>query len=70
MTVVLNVKVGQRITFRDAAGAEIDAEVVELPKILRVKTDDGLEREIRAEAVVVGDKSAGGRFQSRLQSRL
>jgi hypothetical protein len=74
MTVVLNVKVGQKITFRDpASGMELDAEIVEFPKILRVKTADGALRDITPEQVLTEEpkKGVGSRFGNRLnQSRL
>jgi hypothetical protein len=74
MTVVLNVKVGQKITFRDpASGVELDAEIVEFPKILRVKTADGSLRDITPEQVLTEEpkKGVGSRFGNRLnQSRL
>jgi len=68
-TAVLNVRVGQKVTFRDAAGVERDAEVIGFPRILRVKTEDGVEQEIRAESVVADELPKGGRFQSNLHSR-
>ena len=37
-TAVLNVRVGQKITYRDAAGVEHDAEVIGFPRVLLVMT--------------------------------
>ena len=75
MVAVLNVKVGSRVTFRDAASGvvlERDAEVIEFPKIIRVKTDDGVLHDIKPEDVLAEEpgKVSGGRFQNRFQSRL
>lgn len=75
MTTVLNVKVGSKVTFRDtSSGAllERDAEVIEFPKILRVKTDDGALHDIKPEDVLAEEpgKSSAGRLPNRFQSRL
>jgi len=73
MGIVLNIKVGDRITFRTAAGEEIVAEVVEFPKIIRVKTGDGTLQDIHPEDVLTEEPKKNlstGRFQSRLQARL
>ena len=71
MITVLNVKVGSRLTFKDASGLERDAEVVEFPKIIRVKTDDGLVQDIRHDQVIAEEPGKpAGRFQGRLQPRL
>jgi hypothetical protein len=68
-TAVLNVRVGQKITYRDAAGVERDAEVVSFPRILLVKTEDGAEQEIRAEQVVADALPKLGRFHSRFSGK-
>lgn len=68
-TAVLNVRAGQKITFRDADNVEHDAEVVSFPRILLVKLADGTELEIRAKQVVADELPKGGRFQSRFGSR-
>lgn len=73
MTVVLNVKIGQKITFRDSAsGVELDAEIVEFPKVIRVKLADETTRDIKPEDVLTEEpkKSVGGRFGNRLHQRL
>lgn len=68
-TAVLNVRVGQKITYRDVAGVEHDAEVIGFPRVLQVKREDGTEEEIRAEQVVAEKLPNLGRFQTRLGSR-
>jgi len=73
MFTVLDLKVGSKLKFRDSAtGLEMDAEVAEFPKIIRVKTEDGALHDIRSEDVteIKAAKVSGGRFQSRLQPRL
>lgn len=68
-TAVLNVRVGQKITYRDAAGVQHDAEVIGFPRVLLVMTKDGTHEEIRAEQVVAEKLPNLGRFQTRLGSR-
>lgn len=73
MNTMLNVKVGDWLTFRTAAGEEFDAEVVEFPKIIRVKTADGALQDIRPEDVLTEQPKRNlstGRFRGRLQARL
>jgi len=71
MTVVLNLKVGSQLTFRAADGRELDAEVVEFPKIIRIKTADGVVQDISPEQVIREEPGKSvGRFPGRLQSRL
>ncbi len=71
MSVVLNVKAGQRLTFRDATGAQVDAEVVEFPKIIRVKTADGILHDIRPEDVLAEEPGkVAGRYRSRFQKAM
>lgn len=72
MPTTLNVKVGSKITVRLTSGAEVDVEVVELPKIIRVKDASGQVYDVRPEDVLVDERGqSGGRFAGRLnQARL
>jgi hypothetical protein len=73
MFTVLNLKVGSRVTFRDpASGQEVDAEVAEFPKIIRVKLADGTLRDLRPEDVVTTtpEKTGSSRFPSRFHARV
>ena len=72
MTVVLNVKVGDRLTFRAADGTEHDAKVIEFPKIIRVQTDDGAQHDVTPEQVIAeGPKKTGAnRLPNRFQPRI
>ncbi len=67
MPTVLDVKVGSKVRFRDyIAGAEVEAKVIELPKIIRVKTEDGTVYDIRPDQVIAeGPPKRAGRFGSK-----
>lgn len=71
MFTTLNVKVGSKITFKTDDGQEVDAEILEFPKVVRVKTADGTVQDIRADQIVKADtKQGSARFGSRFQPRL
>jgi hypothetical protein len=81
MYTTLNVKVGSKITFKlpaafgepgaDAEGLqELDGEIVDFPKIVRVKTADGKMYDIRADQIVSESKPAPQKFGSRFQPRM
>lgn len=76
MATVLNVKVGDKVTFTSQSGESVetlDAKIVAFPKIIRVQTTDGRVMDITPEQVITEHpaKSSGGHFPARLnQSRL
>lgn len=72
MGLVLNLKVGDRLTFRTADGAEHDAKVIEFPKIIRVQLDDSTVSDIVPEDVVAEEKkrTAAARLPNRFGSRI
>ena len=72
MGTVLNVKVGSRISFRTSDGTDREAEVVEFPKVIRVKTADGVMHDIRPEDVITEEPGAApiGRVQRRIGPRM
>lgn len=72
MGVVLNLKVGDKLTFRTADGVEQDAKVIEFPKIIRVQTEDGSVSDITPQDVVAEDpkKTSANRLPNRFGSRI
>jgi hypothetical protein len=80
MFTTLNVKVGSKITFKLLVGVqengtedyrELDGEIVDFPKTVRVKTKDGQMFVINADQIVAQDaKQPPARFGSRFQPRM
>jgi hypothetical protein len=73
VNVVLNVKVGDKVTFKTPSGETLDGKVTAFPKVIRVQADDGRFMDIAPEDVIAEEpgKSGAGKFASRLnQSRL
>jgi hypothetical protein len=73
----LNVKVGAKVTFKlpvEVDGVQttqdVDGEIVDFPKIARVKTADGQIHTINMDQIVAEEAKAAPRFGSKFQPRL
>lgn len=75
MTTVLNVKLGSRVTVLLPDGTQADGEIVEFPKIARVKTGDGTLYDLTLDRILAEEPGkttgASGRLSgTRLSGRL